>query len=149
MLSVGPPGHHRVRVVPGQGSQIVQNVRDKALEHPVDFFCNVELGGLLDILGGNAVVHVFCALPAAGLHQHLHEWHEAVAHPGLDTIHLFQVQILKADGGDILCRLPGNESLLRLGQGQSGLHLQPGPVLFRLTEQRLDPPVVQFTFRII
>ena len=87
----------------------------------------VELAGLLDILGGHAVMDVFSTLLAAGLYQHLYKWYKAMAHLCLNAIHFFQIDSLQfCIFYDIVCCAAGNKAFLCLRVSQRSLRKEPG-----------------------
>ena len=124
---MGTPRHHRLRMSLSQIAQVIQDIRHIGLEYPMDFIGDIELAGLLDILGGHAVMDVFSTFLAAGLYQHLYKWYKAMAYLCLNAIHFFQIDSLQFRiFYDIVCCAAGNKAFLCLCVSQRSLRKEPG-----------------------
>ena len=127
VTTMGTPRHHRLRMSLSQIAQVIQDICHIGLEYPMDFIGDIELTGLLDILGGHAVMDVFSTLLAAGLYQHLYKWHKAMAYLCLNAIHFFQIDSLQfCIFYDIVCCAAGNKAFLCLRVSQRSLRKEPG-----------------------
>ena len=73
---VGPGDHQRVTVRIGQGRQLAQQSL-QGLIHRIKHIAHLQgLGGVLDVLGGSAVMHVFTGTGATIFLQGAQQWHQ-------------------------------------------------------------------------
>ncbi len=115
MLTVGATWHQGGLMIGCHFRQVAQNIVHKALHDVIELLCQVKLCGLLDILGGDAIVHILPAFAVAGFDQYFDHRDKAVAYLAEQAFHFCQVDFIDATvGGNIFCRTGGNHPVFSL-----------------------------------